>query len=99
MEPKFDPIQILNQILKAPISKRTKLIKFFQNKIWESEDTQASCMNEVLLELAYDMDFYEPNENWMKESASYYGDEHLEKLILTGIDKLKDLQTNLSHRA
>ena len=76
-------MKILEEILKEKKNRRI-LIKEFQDLIWNDENA-----DEVLSELAYDLDFYEPNDELRKEELSYYGDQQLEKEIKTVIQKLK----------
>jgi len=76
--------KILEQILQDK-QNRSMLIKEFQELIWNDENA-----NEILSELAYDLDFYEPNEEWRKEDPSYYGDDRLEEEIQAAIQKLKE---------
>lgn len=68
-------LEVLKKILNDKLH-REQLIKEFQDRIWNDENP-----NEILSELAYDLDFYEPNEELRKEDASYYGDERLEELL------------------
>lgn len=76
-------MQILELILKDK-NNRSSLIKQFQELVWNDENA-----NEILSELAYDLDFYEPNEQWRKEDPSYYGDNRLEVEIKSAIQKLQ----------
>ncbi len=77
-------MDILNRILENKLN-REKLISEFQNLVWNSEDS-----NDILSELAYDLDYYEADELKRKEDPSYYGDDHLENLIREAIKKLED---------
>jgi hypothetical protein len=76
-------MEILKKILQDK-QNRIGLIKELQKAIWNDDNA-----NEILSELAYDLDFYEPHEERRKEDASYYGDERLEKEIKTAMKKLK----------
>jgi hypothetical protein len=76
-------MEILEKILTDKVN-RKQLISEFQELIWNDENA-----NELLSELAYDLDFYEPNEEWRKEDSGYYGDEKLENEIKSAIQKLK----------
>jgi hypothetical protein len=67
---------------------RKKLINKFQELIWEDESS-----SELLSNLAYDLDFYEPSEDWQKESPSYYGDQRLEKEIMLVLKQLNDFNS------
>ncbi|MBN9378034.1 MAG: hypothetical protein BGO14_00930 [Chlamydiales bacterium 38-26] len=52
------------------------LIRKFQNEIWNREET-----DEILSELASDLDDYEPNPLLRMEDRSYYGNEKLVQVI------------------
>lgn len=82
-------IELLQSILESEHSRKAKLINEFQEIIWNGENIQDEVLNEILLELAYDLDFYEPNEKWRKESQSYYDDAKLKIVIETAILKLQ----------
>ncbi len=90
MKSTIEILAILNKILteKEPI--RIKLIKSFQNEVWGDKSIIDETLNEILTELAYDLDFYEPNKEWRKEDTSYYGGERLEYLIKDGITKIEN---------
>lgn len=75
-------MEILKKILSDK-SNRTLLIKQFQEQIWNEDNS-----NEILCNLAYDLDFYEPNEILREEDAVYYGDDKLENEIITVLNKL-----------
>jgi hypothetical protein len=77
-------MEILEQILSDK-SNRKQLIKEFQKQVWHNEDLG----NEILSELAYDLDFYEPDSTLRAEDASYYGDDKLEQEIKSVLKKLK----------
>lgn len=90
MKSTVEIINILRHILDAQLSERTNLIKELQNEIWNDESIQDDKLNEILSELAYDLDFYEPNEEWKKESPNYYGDERLNELLQLGIQQIEN---------
>ena len=37
-----------------------------QNIIWDDETIQDASINDILTDIAYILDFYEPNEEWKK---------------------------------
>lgn len=76
-------IEILEKILNDKLN-RKRLVFEFQELIWNDENA-----NEILSELAYDLDFYEPNEELRIESPSYYGDDRLEEVVKDAIQKLQ----------
>lgn len=64
---------------------RKRLISEFQKLVWGDPNS-----NEILSELAYDLDFYEPDEALRREDSSYYGDERLEEEIKSTLQRLKN---------
>lgn len=90
MKSTVEIIECLNKILSESEPVRTELIKSFQNEVWDDESIKDEALNEILSELAYDLDFYEPNEEWRKEDLSYYGYDRLKKEITKAIKKLQD---------
>lgn len=82
-------IDNLNKILEEKEPARTELIKSFQNKILNDESIKDEALNEILTELVYDLDFYEPNEEWRKEDNSFYGSERLEEVLKLALQKLE----------
>jgi len=89
MKSSVELIQILNQILQVSTSEKMTLIKTFQDEIWNDESMQDSPLDDILSELAYDLDFYEPDDAWRLESSSYYGDERLYEIITSGIHRIE----------
>lgn len=84
-------MEILKNILSDK-DKREALINEFQEKVWNGTGYSADeRINEILIELAYDLDFYEPNEDWRKDDPSYYG-ERLKQEIHSALKKLKKYQ-------
>lgn len=92
MRSTIEIVQLLKQILNERTLYRVKLIKVFQNEVWNDENIKDSNLNEILSELAYDLDFYEPNEEWRMESTSYYDDEQLSEIVKSGIIKIEEYQ-------
>ncbi len=86
-------LNFLQIILESRDQIRIDLIRNFQDEVWNDENIKDEKLNEILSELAYDLDFYEPNEKWRKEAPNYFGDDKLEELINSAIFKLKNLDT------
>jgi hypothetical protein len=80
-------LEILEMILKDRVN-RVQLIKKFQGLMWNDEKS-----DETLSELAYDLDFYEPDTELRKQDINYYGDERLEEEIKLAIQKIKEKNT------
>ena len=83
-------IETLNRILGVEKSMRKEIIMLLQNEIWNGEVIADKTLSEILQELAYDLDFYEPNKGWKEEDPSYYGNKRLEEIIKIGILKLEN---------
>jgi hypothetical protein len=90
MQSIIEIIENLNKILSEREPVRIQLIKSFQNEIWDDVSIKDEVLNEILSTLAYDLDFYEPNEEWRREDPSYYDNNRLEKEIKIAILKLKE---------
>lgn len=90
---KNDLYKLLLQILHADEPKRKELINKFQNFIWKDkivgiDDDEMDIYNT----LAYDLDFYEPNEEWRKEDEAYYDENRLITEIKQALEKLKNIE-------
>lgn len=82
-------INLLQAAARQP-GQRQHFIAKFQQAVWDApEDSSAGREWEILRDLAYDLDFYEPNETSRAESSSYFGDEQAEKEIEAALAKLK----------
>lgn len=82
-------MEILKEILSDKTN-RKQLIKQFQQSIWDKEEMEGNEVDEILSELAYDLDFYEPDNELRKESPSYYGDDRLEAEIQSALQKIEN---------
>lgn len=82
-------INKLKQIIESNDLEREKLIKELQEEVWNVESSSNNPASEILSELAYDLDFYEPNEKLRSEDFSYYGDERLREEIASALKKLE----------
>ena len=76
-------IAILEQILSDKPN-RQRLISQFQKIVWNDERA-----SDLLSEVAYDLDYYEPDEKEREREPSYYGDDRLEQEINEVMQKLK----------
>ncbi len=82
-------IEILVDALLLP-RERKRLIGDFQRIVWSgSELLIDQKVLDIILDLAYDLDFYEPDPSKRAEDPSYYGDERAEEEIRSGLDKLR----------
>jgi hypothetical protein len=83
-------IEILNKILLEKEPVRSGLINSFQAEVFNDESIIDEVLEEIVANLAYDLDFYEPNEEGRKESNSFYGSEQLEEIIKKGILQIQN---------
>ena len=60
-----------------------------------SEGMTMSPQWDIFGDLAYDLDFYEPDPVARAEDSSYYGDERLKEEIQMALEKLANLQDGL----
>lgn len=89
-------IDLLSKILVSYGRERINIIQEFQNKIWKDTSIDDEKLNDILSDIAYILDFYEPNDEWRKASPNYYGDERLEEVIKSGIYKIEEYIKNLN---
>lgn len=98
MTPIHDLVSMLNHIVQRP-QHRLHLIHQFQQLVWRSADTSEppdtdeNAAAEVLLDLAHDLDFYEPDPAKRSESPAFYGDERLEAEVQAALAKLTARRT------
>lgn len=89
-------IEVLREAL-ADSNKRPERIKRFQQLVWDTrEDEIASGEQQIwdiLNDLAVDLDYYEPNEEWRRESPSFFGDEEVCQRILAAIAKVESVDS------
>lgn len=90
MRSRIELIRLLQCILEAESPSKDKLIKEFQEEVWNDESLQDPKLNEVLSELAYDLDFYESNEQWREGNLGYYGNNKLKNIMKNAIQKLQE---------
>jgi len=84
--------ELLLKIKNSSFEEQIKYIEKLQNIIWNDETVEDESLNNILTDIAYIFDFYEPNENWRKEDPSYYGEERLEMEILSAIEKINNFE-------
>ncbi|QRO51552.1 hypothetical protein NQ494_00660 [Butyricimonas virosa] len=90
MRSRIELIKLLQCILEAESPSKDELIREFQEEVWNDESVQDSKLNEVLSELAYDLDFYESNDRWRENNLGYYGNDKLKNIMKNAIQKLKE---------
>ncbi|MEO6978608.1 MAG: hypothetical protein ABI113_09530 [Mucilaginibacter sp.] len=86
-----EAVEKLKEILTEKEPRRSELIADFHRKIFKEDYHIDETVDEILSELAIDMDFYEPNEEWRKQDHSFYYSEGLEEVIKAGLIKLETI--------
>ena len=79
--------------LKVLVNQPTELaagIPKVQQEIWRAkEGTEHDPLWEILRDLAYDLDYYQPNERVRSQDKSLYGEERALSEIRKGLAKLE----------
>ncbi len=89
--------ELLNKILGIEKEKRN-LISTFQALISaESDPDPDAQVSEILLDLAYDLDFYQPSEK-LRSGEVYFGNDRLEEEIRTALKRIEQIRANLPAR-
>ena len=67
--------------------RRMEIIKAFQDEVWaNAEQFLSAPLDDVLRDLAYDLDFYEPDPGKRAEDRAYFGDEQFRDLVRAALD-------------
>ena len=90
-----DLIEYLNLSLNSKDSDRLNYIKQFQQIVWNDESIQDETLNNILTDIAYILDFYEPSTILREQDTNYYGEERLEKELKYAIQILKPYGENM----
>jgi len=81
-------IALLVQALREP-SRRLEHVKRFQELVWDTKRIGSDPeIQRMLRDVAYDLDFYEPDERARAEDPSLYGDTCLVREIEQALQRL-----------
>ena len=81
-------VAILREALQSR-SGRKERIGRFQQLVWNLPELDSGDeAREVFADLAYDLDYYEPDPRVRGEDPSFYGDERMEEEIREALNKL-----------
>jgi len=83
---------LINILLRAlhEREQRPELVKKFQEIVWNDPLPHSDeGAWHIFGDLAYDLDFYVPDEGARKEDPAYFGDNRLEEEIRSVLDELK----------
>ncbi len=90
----MDVAQVVKLLREIPNDPRElpEAIATFQQLVWTEPLTGSSAVLEIVRELAYDLDYYQPDPQARAEDPSYYDDDRAVAEIeeaLTRIDRAK----------
>ena len=90
MKSDSDIISILKLILTKKGSDKLEYIISFQKEVFDDETVIDEELDEVLSDLAYDLDFYEPNEERRKSNSNLRSEQYINELIGEAIEKIEN---------
>ena len=87
-------INTLKKLLQKALSssdifEKQKYTDQFRNLVYDDTSIQDEKLDELIMEIAYDLEFYVPNEEWRKEDTIYYGPDKLKSVLTLAIQKLE----------
>jgi len=69
---------------------RPTLIRNFQKLVWNFNGTiHSESVDSILRDLAYDLDYYEPDSLWRMQDSSFYGEKRAIEEISAAFVKLQ----------
>lgn len=83
----------LSAMISASTAERVKLIDALQQEVWSNDRDSNDPEMAILLDLAYDLGYYEPNEKLRAEDPSFYGDERLREEVSSALIRLDALES------
>jgi len=88
-------IQELIAMLECALDKpheRARFIAKFQQAVFDAPSSTTNTVEwQILRNLAYDLDFYEPDPQIRAEDSSYFGDEQAEREIRSALKEIYEL--------
>jgi hypothetical protein len=86
---------LLAKALREPIARKATIARF-QTLVWDrKEPAVPPAVDEVLRDLAHDLDFFEADPVVRKEDGVYYGHTRAEEEIRTALRKVRDMGVDL----
>jgi hypothetical protein len=83
---------LLLKIQSSPPSEKFKYIQQLQDKVWYEANLEDDQMNDLLMDLIYDLDFYEHDEFLRTNFPNDYGDVALTKTIQTALKNITTIK-------
>ena len=96
MEKIYQLRNILEKAFKTEGQERCDNINFFLKEVWEDEAITDEKINDLLTDIAYDLEFYEPsNGDWSIDTSIYYDGEKMDRMLDEAIKNIDTLLVNL----
>jgi hypothetical protein len=82
---------LLDEITENP-EKRLDNVREFQKLIWDATEPliESKALWEELCDLAYDLDYYEPNEEIRQSDSSLYDENRVKEEVLPVLKSLRE---------
>lgn len=94
-----DTLLLLIQTALHSKKDRCRAIKEFQQIVWNEQiDVVDFPIKEIFVELAYDLDYYEPEDIKRQCDSSYYGNDRLEQELMGTLYKLREIGAIVTER-
>jgi hypothetical protein len=83
---------LLYKVQRTYAHEQAEYIRELQNKIWDETNDLNDDLQEILSDLAYNLNFYERDERYRDEDLGYYGDDKLSRIVDEAINKIETLK-------
>jgi len=90
-------VEALKVILTKQGSDKLEYIMSFQKEVFNNETVIDENLDDVLSDLAYDLDFYEPNDERRKRNSSLRSEQYIDELIGEAIEKIENHEKKNRH--
>jgi len=86
--------ELLERAILEP-SRLGEIIAQFQHSVWNGAEISGAA-DEILCELAYDLDYFEPDIRARAEDPSFFGEERAIAEIQKALERLRAVEAGLS---
>jgi hypothetical protein len=90
MDVLYELKSLLLKIQRTYARQRTESISQLQDKIWNEPNEYDEELQQVLSDLASDLNFYENDPRDRDEALGYYGDQRLSEIITSTLEKISE---------
>jgi hypothetical protein len=82
-----DLVVILRKLLVSDVG-RAEIVREFQNSVWHGDLLLPPHIEEIVRDLAFDFDHFEPDPSIRREDLSYFGSERLLEMAREAIEEI-----------